>query len=253
MRWNHFSPAPANLLSAAASGHPRRAKACAPGDGQSHKCRGWSSSRHRFSALRLGLGIGQSAAERFTDQGAIRLASLPPSVQVCSNWECRSPLRSPSYCSCPASRLPRLAPLPPDLACRWSAQLTAARPECQRRYVVPFDLDIERTAHGSSSRAAATAATASIFPPPCSTGNELILRLDQYDAALSAHCSPSRPATRWKGSMCASEARRSRAMPSVPTAGAAGCANARIAGFSAAALFPCRRLAVRLHGFRRQA
>ena len=86
--------------------------------------------------------------------------------------------------------LAQTGPLPPDLACRWSAQLTAARPDASDAYMVPFDLDIERTPTGL--RAALRNGGDRIdFSSAVQQGNELILRLDQYDAVLSAHCSPT--------------------------------------------------------------
>ena len=84
--------------------------------------------------------------------------------------------------------LAQTGPLLPDLACRWSAQLTAARPGASDSYLVPFDLDIERTPTGL--RAALRNGSDRIdFSSAAQQGNELTLRLDQYDAALSAHCS----------------------------------------------------------------
>ncbi len=105
-------------------------------------------------------------------------------------------------------------PAPADLACRWSAQLTVARPDtradARESYVVPFELDIER-APGSTPgglRAALINGSDRIdfssidFAPAAEQGSQLTprlsqftprlsqftLRLDQYDATLSAHC-----------------------------------------------------------------
>jgi len=84
--------------------------------------------------------------------------------------------------------LAQTGPLPPDLACRWSAQLTAARPGASDSYLVPFDLDIGRIPVGL--RAALRNGSDRIdFSSAAQQGGELTLRLDQYDAALSAHCS----------------------------------------------------------------
>jgi thiol-disulfide isomerase/thioredoxin len=77
---------------------------------------------------------------------------------------------------------------PPDLACLWSAQLTATRPGVVGSYVVPFELLIERVPSGL--RAALLNGSDRIdFSSAAQHGNEVTLRLDQYDAALTAHCS----------------------------------------------------------------
>jgi thiol-disulfide isomerase/thioredoxin len=94
------------------------------------------------------------------------------------------------FFSCIALAQP--GPLPADLACRWSAQLTAARPGSTDTYQVPFGLDIERTPAGL--RAALLNGSDRIdFSSAVQQGNQLTLRLDQYDAALSAHCSSGYP------------------------------------------------------------
>ncbi len=90
------------------------------------------------------------------------------------------------------------APSPAGLACRWSAQLTVARPGVSDSYLVPFDLLIERTPAGLraallnggdridfSSIDFSTGASS----PNAQQGNQVTLRLDQYDATLSARCS----------------------------------------------------------------
>jgi thiol-disulfide isomerase/thioredoxin len=74
-----------------------------------------------------------------------------------------------------------------DLACRWSAQLTAARPGVSETYSVPFDLLIERTPGGL--RAALINGSDRIdFSSAVQHEGEVTLRLDQYDAMLTAHC-----------------------------------------------------------------
>ena len=76
---------------------------------------------------------------------------------------------------------------PADFACRWSAQLTAASPDVSDSFVVPFELQIERTSSGL--RAALLNGSDRIgFSSATQQGAELSLRLDQYDALLSAHC-----------------------------------------------------------------
>lgn len=76
---------------------------------------------------------------------------------------------------------------PVDLASRWSAQLTAARPGVPETYVVSFDLLIERTPAGV--HAALLNGTDRIdFSSAVQHENEMTLRLDQYDATLTAHC-----------------------------------------------------------------
>jgi len=74
-----------------------------------------------------------------------------------------------------------------DLACRWSAQLTAARPGVSETYSVPFDLLIERTPSGL--RAALFNGSDRIdFSSAVQHERDVTLRLDQYDATLTAHC-----------------------------------------------------------------
>jgi thiol-disulfide isomerase/thioredoxin len=93
--------------------------------------------------------------------------------------------------SCIAAAQP--APLPPDLTCRWSAQLTAARSGVAETYTVPFDLDIESTSAGL--RAALLNGSDRIeFSSAAQQGSDVVLRLDQYDAALTAHCTSGQPA-----------------------------------------------------------
>jgi thiol-disulfide isomerase/thioredoxin len=80
------------------------------------------------------------------------------------------------------------ASLPADLACRWSAHLTAARPGVSDSYLVPFDLLIEHAPTGL--RAALVNGSDRVdFSSVVQKGREVTLRLDQYDATLSAHCS----------------------------------------------------------------
>jgi thiol-disulfide isomerase/thioredoxin len=74
-----------------------------------------------------------------------------------------------------------------DLAGHWESQLTAARPGVSESYNVPFDLLIERTPHGL--RAALLNGTDRIdFSSVVRHNGEVTLRLDQYDATLTAHC-----------------------------------------------------------------
>lgn len=76
-----------------------------------------------------------------------------------------------------------------DLACLWSAQLTASRAGAGESYLVPFNLLIERT--GMELHAALINGSDRIeFSSVVQTGGEVTLRLDQYDATLSARCSP---------------------------------------------------------------
>jgi len=85
------------------------------------------------------------------------------------------------------------APSTVDLACHWSAQLTVARPEVSDSYLVPFDLLIEHAPGGlratllnGSDRIEFSSVN---FSSNAQQGNQITLRLDQYDATLSAHCS----------------------------------------------------------------
>lgn len=88
------------------------------------------------------------------------------------------------------------APLPTNFDCRWSAQLTVARQGINESYAVPFDLDVGHSAvipTGISSAGGLLAALLNggdriVFSSAAVTNNQLVLRLDQYDAELSAHC-----------------------------------------------------------------
>jgi thiol-disulfide isomerase/thioredoxin len=100
------------------------------------------------------------------------------------------------------------APLSTNFDCRWSAQLTAARPGSSagssvvadpgsgESYAVPFDLDIEHSAIVPSLVSSAGGPVAAllnggdriVFSSAAVTNNQLVLHLDQYDAELSAHC-----------------------------------------------------------------
>jgi thiol-disulfide isomerase/thioredoxin len=80
---------------------------------------------------------------------------------------------------------------PPDLACRWSAQLTVAPPDHpasgNESFQVPFDLLIRHTSSGL--RAALLNGIDRIdFSSVVQQGGAVTLRLEQYDATLSAHC-----------------------------------------------------------------
>ena len=106
----------------------------------------------------------------------------------CANWrggkQRRLALYSALWISCFA-----VAQTPPvDLACRWSSQLNVARPDVADSYLVPFDLLIERAPSGL--RAALLNGSDRIaFSSVVQQGREITLRLDQYDATLTAHCS----------------------------------------------------------------
>jgi thiol-disulfide isomerase/thioredoxin len=92
------------------------------------------------------------------------------------------------------------AGLPPtDLACRWSAQLIAARPGVDDSYLVPFELRIEHAPKGLRA-AILNGADHMEFSSAVQQGREVTLRLDQYDATLSAHClSGSAPCSAMEG------------------------------------------------------
>jgi thiol-disulfide isomerase/thioredoxin len=95
-------------------------------------------------------------------------------------------LASVLFFSCIA--LAQSVPPPADLACRWSAQLTAERPGVGDSYLVPFDLVIERAPTGF--RAALLNGSDRIeFSSVEQQGRDVVLRLEQYDATLSARCS----------------------------------------------------------------
>jgi thiol-disulfide isomerase/thioredoxin len=74
-----------------------------------------------------------------------------------------------------------------DLGCRWSAQLTAARPGVSESYVVPFDLSIEYTPAGMRA-ALVNGSDRMEFSGASQRGGVVTLRLDQYDATLTARC-----------------------------------------------------------------
>jgi len=78
-------------------------------------------------------------------------------------------------------------PLTAELACRWSAQLTAANPAVRDSYAVPFELLIEH-AHGGLRAALLNGSDRMEFSSAVQQGGEVTLRLDQYDATLTAHC-----------------------------------------------------------------
>jgi thiol-disulfide isomerase/thioredoxin len=82
----------------------------------------------------------------------------------------------------------KLAPSAADLACLWSAQLTASGAGASDSYLVPFDLSIDRTATGLGA-ALLNGSDRIEFSSIVQQGREVTLRLDQYDATLSAHCS----------------------------------------------------------------
>jgi len=84
------------------------------------------------------------------------------------------------------------APSPVELACRWSARLTAARPGVSESYQVPFELLIEQAPTGL--RAALLNGSDRIdFSSTVQRDGEIMLRLDQYDAALTARCVSGAP------------------------------------------------------------
>jgi thiol-disulfide isomerase/thioredoxin len=76
-----------------------------------------------------------------------------------------------------------------DITCRWSAQLTVARAGGKDSYVVPFDLLIEHAPTGLRA-ALLNGSDRMDFSSIVQQGREVTLRLDQYDATLSAHCLP---------------------------------------------------------------
>jgi thiol-disulfide isomerase/thioredoxin len=71
---------------------------------------------------------------------------------------------------------------------RWQAQLTAARADTRDTYQVPFDLLID-TAPGGIRAALINGADRIEFSSAQLHGTELTLRLEQYDATLTARCS----------------------------------------------------------------
>ncbi|HVJ05080.1 MAG TPA: TlpA disulfide reductase family protein [Candidatus Saccharimonadales bacterium] len=75
----------------------------------------------------------------------------------------------------------------PDLACRWSAQLTAARPGVSDSYLVPFNLLIEHSSTGLRG-ALLNGSDRMDFSTVTQNAGEVVLRLDQYDSTLKAHC-----------------------------------------------------------------
>jgi thiol-disulfide isomerase/thioredoxin len=79
------------------------------------------------------------------------------------------------------------APSPSEFAARWSAQLTAARPKVSETYQVPFEFLIEDTPAGLKA-ALLNGSNRMEFSSAVQHGSDLTLRLDQYDATLTAHC-----------------------------------------------------------------
>ena len=94
-------------------------------------------------------------------------------------------LLSALFISCAAYAQPAASPV--DLSCRWSAQLTAARPGVSESYVVPFDLLIERTPTGLRA-ALLNGSDRMDFSGAMQRGSVVTLRMDQYDATLTARC-----------------------------------------------------------------
>jgi thiol-disulfide isomerase/thioredoxin len=106
--------------------------------------------------------------------------------------------------------LPRTAsaqaePATPDLACRWSAQLTVAPPRERppspgdESFQVPFDLLIEHDSGGLRA-ALLNGSDRFGFSSVEQQGRAVTLRLEQYDATLTAHCtSASTPCTSLAG------------------------------------------------------
>jgi thiol-disulfide isomerase/thioredoxin len=84
------------------------------------------------------------------------------------------------------------AAAPVELACRWSAQLTAALPGVSESYQVPFELEIQRTPKGLQA-ALLNGSDRIDFSSAMQRQDEITLRLDQYDAALMAHCVSGAP------------------------------------------------------------
>lgn len=116
---------------------------------------------------------------------------LSTSSQVWSNQEMQKALSLPavliSIVLISATAAVAAPASPVDLASRWSAQLTAARPGVSESYVVPFDLLIERMPGGL--HAALLNGTDRIdFSSAVQRDGEITLRLEQYDATLTAHC-----------------------------------------------------------------
>jgi len=88
-------------------------------------------------------------------------------------------------CSCIA--LAQSPPRAADVACKWSAQLTVSSPEGNDSYLVPFDLAIERT-HGGLRAELLNGSDRMQFSSVVQKGSGITLRLNQYDATLSANC-----------------------------------------------------------------
>jgi thiol-disulfide isomerase/thioredoxin len=74
-----------------------------------------------------------------------------------------------------------------DLACNWSAQLTVSGPDGRGSYLVQFGLLIEHTYTGLRA-ALVNGSDRMQFSSAAQRGSGFIFRLDQYDAALSTHC-----------------------------------------------------------------
>jgi thiol-disulfide isomerase/thioredoxin len=111
---------------------------------------------------------------------------LPTKRQVWSNQEMQKVLAL-LFAVLIVSTAQALPAPPVDLACRWSAQLTAALPGVSESYSVPFDLLIEHVPGGLGA-ALLNGSNHIDFSSAVQREDEVTLRLDQYDATLTAHC-----------------------------------------------------------------
>ncbi len=75
----------------------------------------------------------------------------------------------------------------PDLRCRWQAQVIAAKPGAGESYEVPFELAVEGAAGGLRA-ALVNGSDRMEFSRAAQQGGVVTLRLEQYDATLTAHC-----------------------------------------------------------------
>jgi thiol-disulfide isomerase/thioredoxin len=118
-----------------------------------------------------------------------RRQSLSPIAQLWSNEGMHKALAFvlALFLSCTA--LAQSVPSEAHLACRWSAQLTVFLPDGSDSYQVPFDLLIERTPNGLNA-SLLNGSDRMRFSSVVQQGSAVTLRLEQYDATLSAHCTP---------------------------------------------------------------
>ncbi len=77
---------------------------------------------------------------------------------------------------------------PASFTGKWRAELTAARPGISDSYQVPFALEIEKAKDGGITAELVNGKDRMHFSSAVLHGTDMTLRLEQYDATLTAHC-----------------------------------------------------------------